>query len=182
MNTNSGMEAFHHKHDHRPLAGGNGHDFAERIRGNQCEMSGMDHLVAMIRGELPMPPFMTTLGLDQIAPQVEPGKIVFFLEARESHYNGIGTVHGGVISTLLDSAMACTVQSMLPAGVGFTTLELKVNFLRSLTKNTGVVRAEGAVLSLGKTVATAEGRMFDAQGKLCAHATTTCLILQPATQ
>jgi uncharacterized protein (TIGR00369 family) len=137
MNTNSEMEAFHHKHDHQPLASGNGHDFVERIRGNQFEMSGMDYLVAMIRGELPMPPFMTTLGLDQIAPQVEPGKIVFFLEARKAHYNGIGTVHGGVISTLLDSAMACTVQSMLPAGVGFTTLELKVSFLRSLTKNTG---------------------------------------------
>ena len=76
MSTNSEMEAFDHKHDHRSLAGGNGYDFSERIRGNQCEMSGMDYLVAMIRGELPMPPFMTTLGLDQITPQVEPGKIV----------------------------------------------------------------------------------------------------------
>jgi uncharacterized protein (TIGR00369 family) len=143
-------------------------------------MSGMDHLLSMIRGELPLPPIMATLGFDQITPQVEPGKVTFFLDAKEFHYNGIGSVHGGVICTLLDSALGCTVESMLPAGVGYTTLELKVSFLRPLTKNTGVVRCEGAVLSLGRTVATAEGRMLDDKGKLYAHATTTCLILQPS--
>ena len=142
-------------------------------------MSGMEYLGAVIRGELPMPPFMMSLGLDQITPQIGPGKVVFFLEAQEYHYNGIGSVHGGVISTLLDSAMACTVQSMLPAAVSFITLELKVTFLRAVKKDTGIVRAEGAMLSLGRTVASAEGHMLDTEGRLYAHATTTCLIQQP---
>jgi uncharacterized protein (TIGR00369 family) len=145
-------------------------------------MSGMDYLLSVIRGELPMPPIMATLGLDQITPQGEPGKITFFLDAKEFHYNGTGSVHGGVISTLLDFTIGCTVQSMLPAGVSYITLELKVTFLRPLTKYTGVVRCEGAVLSLGTRGATAEGRMLDDKGKLYAHATATCLILQPAAQ
>jgi uncharacterized protein (TIGR00369 family) len=145
-------------------------------------MSGIDHLLSVFGGQLPLPPIMVALGFDQITPQVEPGKVIFFLDAKEFHYNGIGSVHGGVICTLLDSAMGCTVQSRLPAGVGYATLELKVSFMRPLTKNTGVVRCEGTVLSLGRTVATAEGRMLDDRGKLYAHATTTCLILQPRTR
>jgi uncharacterized protein (TIGR00369 family) len=142
-------------------------------------LSGLDYLHAMSRGELPLPPIMAALGFDHLPPQAELGKVTFFLEPQEFHYNPIGSVHGGVFATLLDSAMGCAVHSTLPAGVGYTTLELKVNFIKALTARTGLVHCEGTVLSGGRQVATAEGRLFDTSGKLYAHATTTCLILQP---
>ena len=144
-------------------------------------MSGLEYLAAMGRGELPFPPIMAAMGFDQIAPEAEPGKVTFFLEPQEYHYNPIGSVHGGVFATLLDSAVGCAVHSMLPAGVGYTTLELKVNFLKALTVRSGLVRCEGQVISLGRQVALAEGRIVDAAGKLYAHATTTCLLLPPKT-
>ena len=139
-------------------------------------MTGIGYLQAISEGTLPVPPIMSTLGLDQ-KPEVEAGKATFFLEPQEYHYNPIGSVHGGVIATLLDSAMACAVQSTLPTGVAYTTLELKVNYVRAVTAENGRLRCEGTVLSKGRRVATAEGRMVDASGKLYAHATTTCLIL-----
>ena len=142
-------------------------------------MSGLDYLHAMGRGEYPFPPLMYTLGFDHLPPAVELGKVTFFLEPQEYHYNPIGSVHGGVFAALLDSAMGCAVHSTLPAGVGYTTLELKVNFVRPLTATTGLVRCEGLVLSGGRQVATAEGRIVDADGKLYAHATTTCLLIRP---
>jgi uncharacterized protein (TIGR00369 family) len=105
---------------------------------------------------------------------------VFELRPGEQHYNPIGSVHGGVAATLLDSAMGCAVQTTLPAGTGYTTLELKVNFVRGLTAQSGPVRCEGEVVHRGGTVATAEGRIWEQDtGKLVAHATTTCLILDP---
>ena len=97
----------------------------------------------------------------------------------EFHYNPLGTVHGGVTATLLNSALGCTVQSMLPAGTGYTTLELKVNYLRPITSKTGTVYSEGKLIHLGGRIATAEARVTDASGKLYAHATTTCIILRP---
>ncbi len=103
---------------------------------------------------------------------------MFFFEAKEYHFNTIGGVHGGVIATLLDSAVGCAVHSMLEAGVGYTTLELKVNFTRPIKLNTGPVQCEGTLLSMSRQVATAEGRLLDEQGKLYAHATTTCLVLR----
>ena len=93
-------------------------------------------------------------------------------------YNPLGSVHGGYAATLLDSAMGCAVHSMLPAGTGYTTLEFKISFARPLSKDTGLLRAEGKVISVGKRVGTAEGRLVDMQGKLYAHGTTTCLIFQ----
>ncbi len=140
-------------------------------------LNGLDYLAAMGRGELPYPPIMAALGFDQVPPEMEPGRVTFFLEPQEYHYNPIGSVHGGVFATLLDSAMGCAVHSRLPAGTGYTTLELKVNFVRPLRAGSGLVRCEGLVLSLGRQVATAEGRIVDAAGKLYAHATTTCLLL-----
>lgn len=139
-------------------------------------MSGLELLQAMARGELPTPPIMATLGFDARAPEVERGKVTFFFEPQEYHYNPIGSVHGGVYATVLDSAVGCAVQTMLPAGVGYTTLELKVNYIRPLKLGAGEVRCEGTVVSLGRQVATAEGRLAGADGKLYAHATTTCLI------
>ena len=107
------------------------------------------------------------------------GHVVFGLTPEERHYNPIGTVHGGIAATLLDSAMGCAVHSTLPAGVGYTTLELKVSFVRPLTRDTGPVRCEGRTLHAGGRTALAEARITDAAGKLYAHATTTCLILRP---
>ena len=109
---------------------------------------------------LPLPPIMVALGFDQIPPQGEPGKVTFFLDAREFHYNGIGTVHGGVTSTLLDSAMGCTVQSMLRAGVGYTTTDLHVRYVRAMTAETGRVLADSRVVHAGRKLATSEGRLY----------------------
>ncbi len=145
-------------------------------------MSGLDFLRAMVRGELPPPPIMTLLGFTILdLADVEPGRVVFTAEPAEYHYNPIGMVHGGLACTLCDSAMGCAVHSTLSAGVGYTTLEVKVNFLRPLTQATGVVRCEGKIIQVGRTVGTAEARITDARGKLYAHATTTCMILPPTT-
>ena len=108
----------------------------------------------------------------------EPIPAVFAVEPAEYHYNPIGVVHGGVAATLLDSAMGCAVHSALPAGAGYTSLEIKVNFVRPLTAETGRVRCEAKLIHLGGRTATAEGRVVDEAGKLYAHGTTTCLIFR----
>jgi len=136
--------------------------------------SGMDFLQRILDGELPSPPIGATL--DFVPIEGEPGRIVFQGTPGRQHYNPLGSVHGGYFCTLLDSAVGCAVHSMLPQGMGYTTLELKVNLIRALTGQSGPVRAEGKVIQVGKSVGIAEGRIFDADGKLYAHATTTCLI------
>ncbi len=136
---------------------------------------GIEFLRAIRDGRLPAPPIARLLGFDLV--EVEPGHAVFELVPGEQHYNPIGVVHGGVAMTLLDSAMGCAVQSEMPAGGSYTTLEAKTNLVRPITSATGRLRAIGKLVHLGKRVATAEGRLEDAQGKLYAHATTTCLIL-----
>lgn len=138
--------------------------------------SGIEMLRALVEGKLPPPPFAAMMNI--WLAEVSEGRVVFATEPGEYHYNPIGSVHGGVVATLLDSAMGCAVHSMLPAGVGYTTLEIKVNYVRPLTRDTGPVRCEGTVIHLGGKIATAEGRLTDAVGKLYAHATTTCLILR----
>jgi uncharacterized protein (TIGR00369 family) len=138
-------------------------------------MSGIDFLRAIRDGRLPAPPIAELLGFKLI--EVEPGHAVFECVPAEQHYNPIGVVHGGLAMTLLDSAMGCSVQSHMPAGGGYTTLEAKTNLVRAVTAQTGALRAIGKILNLGSRVATAEGRLFDAAGKLYAHATTTCLVL-----
>jgi uncharacterized protein (TIGR00369 family) len=116
------------------------------------------------------------MGLDGL--EVAEGSAVFKVVPAEYHYNPIGVVHGGLAMTLLDSAMGCAVQTTLPAGLGYTTLEAKVNFARPITSETGPVRCEATVIHRGRTVATAEGRVLaENSGKLLAHGTTTCLIL-----
>ena len=109
--------------------------------------------------------------------QIEEGEAVFELMPAEQHYNPIGVVHGGIAFTMLDSAMGCSVQSLLPAGKGYTTLEIKANLVRAVTLQTGPIRAIGKIVHMGRQTATAEGRLEDAAGKLYAHATTTCIIL-----
>lgn len=140
-------------------------------------MSGLDYLRAIARGDFPPPPIMLTLGIE--IDEIAESRVVFTVEPAEYHYNPIGVVHGGLAATLCDSAMGCAVHSTLPAGVGYTTLELKVNYLRPLTLRTGRVRCEGTTIHVGGRVATAEARLFDAAGTLYSHATTTCLIIRP---
>jgi uncharacterized protein (TIGR00369 family) len=141
-------------------------------------MSGLEYLQAMQRGDLPDPPIMRLLAIEFV--EAEAGRVVFAVTPAEFHYNPIGSVHGGLAATLCDSAMGCAVHSALPAGDGYTTLELKVNLVRPLTVETGQVTCEGRVLHLGARVATAEARVTDAAGRLYAHATTTCLLLRGA--
>ena len=138
-------------------------------------MSGAAFLRAMIGRELPPPPIAVLLGFD--LEEVGEGRAVFAVEPREYHYNPIGVVHGGLAATLLDSAMGCAVHTLLPQGRAYTTLELKVNFVRALTPDVGRVRAIGKIIHLGGKIATAEGTVVDAAGKLYAHGTTTCLLM-----
>lgn len=139
-------------------------------------LSGFEFLQKIVSGDLPRPPLAALMNFQIV--ELEEGRAVFAVDPAEYHYNPIGVVHGGLAATLLDSAMGCAVHSMLPVGTGYTTLELKVNFIRAMTAETGRVRAEGKLIHLGNRTATAEGRVVDESGKLYAHATTTCLILR----
>ena len=142
--------------------------------------TGMEIFEAIFAGELPPAPIGDTL--DFVPIHMAPGVAVFQGRPQHRHYNPLGTVHGGWFATLLDSAVGCAVHSTLPAGKGFTTLELKVNMVRALSDKVPLVRAEGKVIHVGRQVATAEGRIVGPDGKLYAHASTTCLIFDhPAT-
>jgi uncharacterized protein (TIGR00369 family) len=139
------------------------------------ERSGLEFLQDILAGRLPAPPIAATLGFT--LDEVEHGHAVFVLEAGEEHYNPIGSVHGGVFATLLDSAAGCAVQSVLPAGVGYTSLDLNVKFLRPITVDTGKVRAVGRVLNHGRRTALAQAELLDSEDRLLAHATSSCMIL-----
>lgn len=145
-------------------------------RGQVFGRSGMEMFEAIFCGELPPAPIGVTL--DFVAIHMEPGVAIFQGRPQRRHYNPLGTVHGGWFATLLDSAVGCAVHTTLPAGKGFTTLELKVNMVRSLNDGVPLVRAEGKLIHAGRQVATAEGRIVGPDGKLYAHATTTCLIFE----
>ena len=145
------------------------------LSGAVRSMPGIEFLQAIRDGRLPPAPIAQLLGMR--LTEVERGHAVFEVTPAEQHYNPIGVVHGGLALTLLDSAMACSVQTQLPAGTGYTTLEVKVNLVRAITTDTGRVRAIGKIVHAGNRVATAEGRLEDAAGKLYAHGTTTCIIL-----
>jgi uncharacterized protein (TIGR00369 family) len=148
------------------------HALADAGRG----LSGIEYLRKVASGELPRPPIATLMNF-QLA-ELEEGRAIFEVEPAEYHYNPIGVVHGGLAATILDSAMGCAVHSTLPPGVAYTTLEIKVNYVRAMTSATGMVRAEGRIIHAGSRTATAEGRITDASGKLYAHATTTCIIIR----
>jgi uncharacterized protein (TIGR00369 family) len=137
-------------------------------------MPGIDFVRKIFAGELPEPPIM-----ENVAPfdcSAEPGIVVLHSVPGFRHYNPIGSVHGGYAAILLDSAMGLAVHSMLPAGSGYTTLEFKISFIRGMSRDSGTVRTEGRTLNVGRRAATAEARITDAQGRLLAHATTTCLV------
>jgi uncharacterized protein (TIGR00369 family) len=138
-------------------------------------LNGLEQLRAFIAARA-RPPIAQILDFDLI--EVSEGRAVFAATPGKNVYNPIGSVHGGYAATLLDSACGCAVHSMLSATQGYTTLELKVAYHRSLTHETGPVRAEGTVLSFGKRVAFSEAKLLDEQGRLCASATSTLLVFE----
>jgi uncharacterized protein (TIGR00369 family) len=138
--------------------------------------SGLEFLRRIAEGRVAQPPIAATLGF--ILAEVASGLAVFTMTPEFRHYNPMGTVHGGVASTLLDSCMSCAIQTHLEKGFGSTTLELKVNLVRPITDKTGPIRAEGRSLHVGRRSGTAEGKILDARGTLLAHGITTCLIFE----
>jgi uncharacterized protein (TIGR00369 family) len=138
-------------------------------------LSGLEVLRKIVEGELPPPPIASTLDFDLV--EVEEGRVVFEGVPSEFHYNPIGVVHAGYTVTLLDSAMGCAFITTAAAGTRWTTLELKTSFTRALAVDTGRVRVIGTLLHRGRRVTTAEARVEDVDGRLCAHATSTILVL-----
>ncbi len=137
--------------------------------------SGHAYLMKLLDGTHPAPPFSEVC--DAWLVEVGEGRVVFEARPSARFYNPMGTVHGGWISTVLDSAMGCAVQSVLKAGQAYTTVELKTNFVRPLLEQTGMVRCEGKIVHSGGRLATAEGRLIDGAGKLIAHGSETCMIM-----
>jgi uncharacterized protein (TIGR00369 family) len=138
--------------------------------------SGLEIMQAMLAGELPFPHIADTLDFSLV--EVGPGKAVFQGTPQLKHYNPLGTVHGGWYATLLDSALGCAVHTMMPPGRAYTTAELGVNIVRAASHQTGPLRAIGTVIHCGRQLATAEARIVGPDGRLYAHATTTCLVFE----
>ena len=141
----------------------------------QKEMTGLEFVQGLANGTLPHNTMAGTLGYEIV--EAERGRVVVTAEPKDSHLNPAGTVHGGLAATMLDSCMGLAIQTLLDRGVGSTTLEFKISFIRAITPETGLIRAEGTVVSPGRRVGTAEGRVTDTNGRLLVHGTTTCLIL-----
>jgi uncharacterized protein (TIGR00369 family) len=137
-------------------------------------LDGLGQLQAMVEGAMPPPPIMSTLGFTDLRP--ERGRVVVEMPAAEFHYNPLGGVHGGVISALLDTAAGCAVHSTLGVGEGYTSLDLSVKFLRPVTVDSGLLTAEGLVIQRGRRTALAQAQLTDGQGRLVAHATSSCMI------
>ena len=140
--------------------------------------SGLELMRAFVAGELPPPPAASLVGIRIVA--AEPGRVTMSLLPGPEHNNPMETMHGGMIATLLDSVMGCAVHTTLAAGRGYTTLEIKVNYLRAVTASSGEITAEGKVVQSGRRTAVAEARVTDAAGRLCATASTTCLVFDLA--
>ncbi|MFV0474341.1 MAG: PaaI family thioesterase [Pikeienuella sp.] len=139
-------------------------------------MSGLDYMRALVAGELGARPSISdTIGMS-LPREIEYGRVVFEAQAADFLLNPLGVIHGGFAATLLDSAMGCAVHTALPAATGYTTAELKINYTRAMTPETGLLRAEGAVIHVGRRMATAEGRLLGEDGKLYAHGSTTCFV------
>jgi uncharacterized protein (TIGR00369 family) len=141
------------------------------------QLSGLEFFRKMIAGELPPPPLVVLLGLKLV--EAEPGRVTFTGVARDEFYNGMGVAHGGFAATLLDSALGCAINTVMPAGRVFTTIDLQIHYTRALRKETGEVRCTATVLHVGSRTATSEGRIVDAAGKIYAHGTTTCILVEP---
>ncbi len=141
-----------------------------------ASISGLDYLRAIKEGKIKPPPAAVLIGYQ--LHEIDVGRVVFELEPAEYHYNPFASVHGGILSTVLDSAMTSAILTTLPAGVGCSTLEIKVNFVRPITDRTGRVICEGKIIHGGNRIAIAEGRITDSRDKLCAFAVSTCMIFR----
>ena len=142
----------------------------------QSGMTGLEFVQGLADGSLPLNTIAETLGYDIV--EAAKGRVVITAEPRDIHLNPAGTVHGGLTATMLDSCMGLAIRSMLDKGVNSTTLEFKISFVRPITPQTGLITAEGTVVSQGRRVGTAEGRVVDGNGRLLVHGTTTCLIFE----
>jgi uncharacterized protein (TIGR00369 family) len=142
----------------------------------QKEMAGLEFVQGLVDGTLPLNTIAQTLGYD--IAEAENGRVVITAEPNGTHLNPAGTVHGGLAATMLDSCMGLAIHSTLEKGVGSTTLEFKISFIRPITPESGLITAEGVVLSRGRRVGTAEGKITDRNGRLLVHGTTTCLIFE----
>lgn len=140
------------------------------------ELDGLSYLRAIVDGDIPAPPIASLMNLQFV--DAEPGHVVFALDPDESQYNPIGAVHGGVMCTLLDSVVGCAVHSTLPAGLGYTSVEIKVNYLRGVSRDSGTLTATGTVKKPGRRIAFAEGEVTDSQGRVVATATSTLLVFE----
>lgn len=139
-------------------------------------MSGLEYMQKVMTGEVPSSGMAQLMGFKLV--EVSKGRAVFTIEPGERHYNGLGIAHGGLAATLLDSATGCAINTMMPAGRIFTTLEMKINFVRPIKRENGEVRCEANVIHAGGRTATAEGRIVDLEGKLYAHGTATCMLFR----
>jgi uncharacterized protein (TIGR00369 family) len=147
----------------------------DRAEGRRA-LSGLEYMRQLMTGERE-PSGMARL-MNMRLVEVEEGRALFAVEPDERHYNGLGIAHGGLAATLLDSALGCAINTVMPAGRVFTTLEMKINYVRPMRRETGEVRCEAEVLYAGGRVATAAGRILDASGKLYAHGTATCMLFR----
>jgi uncharacterized protein (TIGR00369 family) len=137
-------------------------------------MAGLDLMRGLRDGTVPAAPIAALVGLS--IAEVDEGRVVMRLTPEEYHYNPIGSIHGGILATLLDSVMGCAVHTTLPKGRAYTSLEIKVNYVRAVTHESGELSAEGKIVHGGRRSAVAEGKVVDGRGRLCATASTTCLV------
>ena len=144
------------------------------VHANLKRLSGLEFLTGVISGQFPPPPMARLMNIR--ISEVAVGRVVFEGTPEEYHYNPIGVVHGGMAATLLDSALGCCVNSHLAAGDFYTTLELKINYLRPITLDTGLVRAIATTVHIGRTTAVVEGKVIDGRERIYAYASSTCLI------
>jgi uncharacterized protein (TIGR00369 family) len=142
----------------------------------QKEMTGLEFVQGLADGTLPLNTIAKTLGYE--IAEAQSGRVVVTAEPRDIHLNPAGIVHGGLAATMLDSCMGLAIQSTLEKGIGSTTLEFKISFIRPITPEMGPIKAEGTVISRSRRVGTAEGRVTDSRGRLLVHGTTTCLIFE----
>ncbi|HKO55768.1 MAG TPA: PaaI family thioesterase [Thermoanaerobaculia bacterium] len=142
-------------------------------------MSGLDHMRRVAAGEIDGAPMVRLLGM-RLA-EVDEGRVVLTASLQAEHENGLGIAHGGFAATMLDTALSCAVNTVMPAGKVFTTLEMKINYIRAVTRRAGMLTCIGTVVHAGKTTATAEGRIVDGDGKLYAHGTVTCILFRDTT-
>jgi uncharacterized protein (TIGR00369 family) len=151
-------------------------EVAESRAEGRSRMSGLEYMRKLAAGELPASGMARLIGFELV--EVGEGYAVLIVSPDERHSNGIGIAHGGLAATLLDSATGCAINTMMPAGIIFTTLEMKINYVRPVRSGTGLLRCEARVIHAGSRVATAQGRVTGADGKLYAHGTATCMLFQ----